>query len=155
MDHLYLCIALLQTLYPESWNDRIEKKMPDRISTCISVMDLAVEMDAPPNLAAAVAWHESGFNASAVSKAGARGPMQVLPKYWCPNKKLEGCDLLVEGIRALKVYLAKYKDEKEALCHYNAGNKCTKQSRYYARRVLSTKRRLTYIEHHIESIVFE
>ena len=144
-------MCLLQSIYPDSWNDRIENKMHDRISVCISVMDAAVELNAPPNLSAAVAFHESKFNSSVVSKAGARGPMQVLPKYWCPDGKLKGCDLLREGIHALKVYLAKYDDEKEALCHYNAGNKCTKQSRYYARRVLSTRKRLAYIE----SIVFE
>ena len=151
MEHLYLCICLLQSFYSDSWNTRVEREIPDRISVCISVMDAAVEVGAPPNLAAAVAWHESRFNDTAVSRAGAQGPMQVLPKYWCPDGKLKDCDLLREGIRALSVYLAKYEDEKEALCHYNAGNKCTKQSRYYARTVLKTRNRLAYIE----SLIFD
>jgi soluble lytic murein transglycosylase-like protein len=33
-------------------------------------------------LARAVSWQESGFQAGLVSSAGARGPMQVLPSTW-------------------------------------------------------------------------
>jgi LysM repeat protein len=36
----------------------------------------------PPDLAAAVAWQESGFNNGFVSAANARGVMQILPGTW-------------------------------------------------------------------------
>jgi soluble lytic murein transglycosylase-like protein len=36
----------------------------------------------PPDLAAAVAWQESGFNNGLVSAANARGVMQILPGTW-------------------------------------------------------------------------
>ena len=82
-----------------------------------------------------------------MSKAGARGAMQVLPKYWCPDGKLDGCDLVREGVRSLGVYLKKYGgDEKEALCHYNSGNKCTRKSRNYSKRVIRAKKRLDFLE---------
>lgn len=144
-----MCLCLLQGLYSytsDSWNEKIEREIPDKILVCVSILDAAVEMSVPPNLAVAVAWHESKFNNAAVSKAGAHGAMQVLPKYWCPDGKLEGCALIKEGVRSLGVYLEKYKDKKEALCHYNAGNKCTRRSKTYSKRVLRTKNRLDYIE---------
>lgn len=150
MDTMVMCLCLLQALYSDtsdSWNEKIAQDIPDRISVCVSVLDAAVEMSVPPNLAAAVAWRESKFNNAAVSKAGARGAMQVLPKYWCPDGKLDGCDLVREGVRSLGVYLKKYGgDEKDALCHYNSGNKCTRKSRNYSKRVIRAKKRLDFLE---------
>ena len=43
------------------------------------VSSIASQHGVPPSLAAAIAHQESGFNNSAVSPAGARGVMQVLP----------------------------------------------------------------------------
>jgi len=149
MENIVMCLCLLQALYSDtsdSWNKKIELEIPNKISVCVSVLDSAAEMSVPPNLAAAVAWHESKFNNDAVSKAGARGAMQILPTYWCPDGKLKGCDLIKEGVKSLGVYLEKYKDKKEALCHYNAGNKCTRRSKNYSKRVLRTRNRLDYIE---------
>ena len=149
MDSIILCLFILQPMYSdssESWNEKVELQMPDRISVCVSVMEEADRQGVPPNLSAAVAWHESKFNADAVSKAGAVGPLQILPRYWCPLKKLKDCDLVVEGVSALKVYIEKYDNYKKALCHYNSGNKCSNRSKTYARRVLITFNRLNYIE---------
>ena len=125
MDSIVLCLCLLQALYSdssESWNEKVESEIPGRLSVCVSVLDTAEELGVPSHLAVAVAWHESKFNADAVSKAGAVGPMQILPKYWCPDKK-KNCDFLVAGIKALGKFLKKYPDHKDALCHYNSGIK--------------------------------
>ena len=43
---------------------------------------VAVEHGVAPDLAAALAWQESGFNNTLVSSANARGVMQVLPGTW-------------------------------------------------------------------------
>ena len=149
MENLVLCLSLLQALYSvtsDSWNKKVEVEIPNKLSVCVTVSDTAAEMSVPPNLAVAVAWHESKFNNEVVSKAGARGAMQILPTYWCPDGKLESCDLIREGVRSLGVYLEKYGVEKEALCHYNSGNKCTRKSKNYSKRVIRTKNRLDYIE---------
>ena len=153
-----ICLVLLQGLYSESsdsWNKKVELSLDGRMESCMRVLDEAEKASVSPILAASVAWHESKFNKDAVSKAGARGALQVLPKYWCPDGKLKGCDLTKEGIRALKVYLDKYTVEKEALCHYNSGNKCNKKSRYYAKRVIRTKNRLDYVWWWLESMLFD
>ena len=46
------------------------------------VKQVAAGHGIPPDLAAAVAWQESGFNNAAVSSANARGVMQILPGTW-------------------------------------------------------------------------
>ena len=43
---------------------------------------VAAEHGVSPVLASSVAWQESGFNNAAVSSAGARGVMQVMPGTW-------------------------------------------------------------------------
>jgi soluble lytic murein transglycosylase-like protein len=43
---------------------------------------VAASHGVPPDLAAAVAWQESGFNNGLVSAANARGVMQILPGTW-------------------------------------------------------------------------
>jgi LysM repeat protein len=50
--------------------------------TADRVRALAAEHGAPPSLAAAIAWQESGFNNAMVSTANARGVMQVMPGTW-------------------------------------------------------------------------
>ena len=53
MDHMVMCLCLLQGLYSDtsdSWNEKIEQDIPDRMSVCVSVLDAAVEMSVPPNL---------------------------------------------------------------------------------------------------------
>ena len=153
-----ICLVLLQGLYSDtsaSWNKKIEQTLDARMEACIEVIEDAQEEGVCPLLASSVAWHESKFNKDAVSSVGARGVLQVLPKYWCPDKKWRGCDLTREGIKALKVYLNKYESEKEALCHYNSGNKCNKKSRYYAKKVLVTKNRLDYVWWWVRSMIFD
>lgn len=46
------------------------------------IAQIAAEHGVPGDLAAAIAWQESGFSNAAVSPAGATGVMQVVPSTW-------------------------------------------------------------------------
>lgn len=46
------------------------------------IAQIAAEHGVPGDLAAAIAWQESGFSNGVVSPAGATGVMQVLPSTW-------------------------------------------------------------------------
>jgi len=54
---------------------------PARV-TAEQIGTVASSHGVPPDLAAAVAWQESGFNNGFVSAANARGVMQILPGTW-------------------------------------------------------------------------
>ena len=111
-----------------------------RAWTCLDVAREARAQGVEPTLAVAVAWHESRFDAVAESSMGARGPMQAIPRWWCPRGTAEGCDLTAAGVSALRSYLAQH-GEGRGLCHYNAGNKCGHRGRRYAASVLARARR--------------
>jgi LysM repeat protein len=50
--------------------------------TATDVQNVAAAHGVSPSLAAAIAWQESGFNNGMVSRANARGVMQVMPGTW-------------------------------------------------------------------------
>lgn len=108
-----------------------------RSETCQNVVVEASRQGVDPVLAASVAWNESAFIKSAVSRAGAVGPMQVLPRFWCKSKD---CDLVEAGVRALKYYTEKY-GTNDGLCAYYSGKKCTKETSKYKDSVLRTSER--------------
>ncbi len=54
---------------------------PQRV-TAGQIGSIAAANGVPPSLAQAIGWQESGFNNDAVSPAGARGVMQILPGTW-------------------------------------------------------------------------
>ena len=112
-----------------------------RAWTCLDVSREARAQGVEPTLAVAVAWHESRFDAVAESSMGARGPMQVIPRWWCPRGTAEGCDLTAAGVAALRSYLAQHDGPAAGLCAYNAGNKCGPRGRRYAEAVLASARR--------------
>ena len=91
-------------------------------------------------VAVALAYTESRYSTRAVSRAGALGPLQVLPQWHCPGRKAKGCDLVEAGVKALarygRLYAHKPGGWHTALCHWNAGNRCTKRGRWFARRVM-------------------
>ena len=73
---------------------------------------------------------ESGFNAAAVSSAGAQGLMQIMPatgkdlNLFDPFDPMENIDA---GIRYLKYLLDTFPDKRLAVAAYNAGPNAVKK----------------------------
>jgi soluble lytic murein transglycosylase-like protein len=109
---------------------------------CVEVVVKADAEQMDRHVAIAIAWFESRFTPTAVSSEGAVGTMQVIPRWACPNRRKQGCDLVAAGVHAYLAWLRRYKEPRLALCHYNSGNVCTGSSRAYARRVLDLAERL-------------
>ncbi|MCW8914778.1 MAG: lytic transglycosylase domain-containing protein [Magnetovibrio sp.] len=92
------------------------------------VVETALDNQVPPSLALAVAKVESNFDARALSPAGARGVMQIMPKtakedFDVNSDKLWDAQTNVDlGIRFLKQLHNMYGQRWElALSHYNGG----------------------------------
>lgn len=102
---------------------------------CQEVALAARAAGVPARLAVTLAWSESRFQVGAVSPVGAQGPLQVLPRYWCPGGRAEGCDLTMAGTMALRQLFDAHGLER-GLCHYASGNVCTQQALKYARFVI-------------------
>ena len=139
MSYLQVYIACLTAVGWMSPAQQTEK----RFQTCLAVGIVAEVEDVDATLAIALSFTESRFNADAVSSRGARGPLQIVPRFHCPGGKAEGCDLITAGLRAMKKYRKKYKSWPEALCHWASGNKCYRRSRRFARVVLKRRRALS------------
>lgn len=112
-----------------------EGRLETMQSACVEVADKAREQGMDRYLALAMAWEESRFTPTAVSPEGAIGTMQVIPRWACPNRTRQGCDLVAAGVRAYLSWLSRYREPSLALCHYNSGNRCNDRSRAYAARV--------------------
>jgi soluble lytic murein transglycosylase-like protein len=107
----------------------------ERLETCSAVAKEAKAQGVDPKLAISVAWMESRFYSNAKNKkSGAIGPMQILPHYWCPNKKGEfsihkkdgvskGCNSLKQGIYALGYYVRTRSSITKALASYGYTSK--------------------------------
>tara|TARA_B100001173_G_scaffold305287_1_gene310478 strand:+ start:2109 stop:2537 length:429 start_codon:yes stop_codon:yes gene_type:complete len=96
------------------------KNITERVSVCVDVVNEAQRQNVEPALAVAVAWRESALTRDAVSSAGAVGPMQVMPRFWCKSKS---CNYIEAGVRALKYYTKRY-GEQGGLCAYLSGRPC-------------------------------
>ena len=66
---------------PEAVPDAVPYATPGHV-TAGQIGQIAVDHGVPGDLAAALAWQESGFNNGVVSPANARGVMQILPGTW-------------------------------------------------------------------------
>jgi hypothetical protein len=89
----------------------------------------AIKQDVPVSLAMAVARVESNFNARAISHAGARGVMQIMPRtaeldLGVSRYALYDAETNIEaGIRFLKHLIKVYDGRVDiALSHYNGGS---------------------------------
>lgn len=94
-----------------------------------------------PTLILSLMYVESRFNKNAVSRSGACGLMQLIPKW--NKERINGklvrhsCRNIMEprrnirlGVAALKRWLESIGSLDRALCGYNAGNVCRKKIKY-------------------------
>jgi len=102
-----------------------------------------------PELVLSLMWSESRFQPNTVSRVGACGMMQIIPK-WSDNKtcaQLQIPDInIAEGVRQLRFWIDDYGKGslEKGLCAYAAGYKCkdsTKAVRY-ARNVIKRSSKL-------------
>ena len=127
-----LCYAfLIEAGHPE-------KKLEPRRAVCVDVAKEADSQGVDPLLAISVANVEGGFRRRIKSSAGALGPMQVIPRFWC---KKTPCDLIKAGVYALRTYTKLY-GESEGLCRYVSGRRCSgaKSRQRYRDKVLRFKK---------------
>jgi len=163
VDEVVLVCVLAMAELVGAYGGNMPQKPPtyaERFDVCVAVGRKAAELEwdggglySAVTVAVAVAQEESAFT-SPLSKAGAMGPMQIIPRYHCPGPDgvvapskrrgvVEGCDLVDAGVKALRWFWLRYdRDWSQALCHYNSGTKCGSGSRRYAKRVLRRHRRL-------------
>jgi soluble lytic murein transglycosylase-like protein len=113
------------------------------------VSNLCAKYNVEKKLVMAVIDVESGFNAGAVSSAGARGMMQIMPET---GKDLDLVDPfnpsenIDAGIRYLRYLLDTFPDKRLAVAAYNAGPNAVKkyggippyaETQNYVRKVLA------------------
>lgn len=109
----------------------------------------------PVALFTALVWQESGFNATARSRSGARGLTQLMPatgrslgvtKPYDPLQNLNG------GARYLRAQLVAFRSKRLALAAYNAGPGAVRrhrgvppyrETRAYVTRILAVEKQLT------------
>ncbi|AMD93195.1 hypothetical protein AXF15_08835 [Desulfomicrobium orale DSM 12838] len=105
-----------------------EKKSIKEVQSIVS--RLCEKYGVEKSLVMAVIDVESGFNAAAVSSAGAQGLMQIMPatgkdlNLSDPFDPMENIDA---GIRYLKYLLDTFPDKRLAVAAYNAGPNAVKK----------------------------
>jgi hypothetical protein len=99
----------------------------------------------PPSLALAIAKVESNFDHQALSHAGAKGVMQIMPRtaeqvFGVPRSRLFEPDVNIQlGVKFIKKLLKRYDGRLDiALSHYNGGSGV--KSRHGEFRVMPTTR---------------
>ena len=88
------------------------------------IQDAASRHDVDPKLIKAVIRTESNFNPSAVSRAGAKGLMQIMDfnsRAMGVTNPFDPAQNIDAGARILKGQIARYGDLSKALAAYNAG----------------------------------
>jgi len=136
MNMWFVCLIAMTGLSSQA-------RTQERLETCFEVAVQAEANGFDPVVLVSLAYEESRFHRAAVSNVGAQGPMQVMPKFFCPHGRVDGCNLIAAGIRAWRAYHRRYKGElREVLCHYAAGRVCNQRSRGYAHRIQQRVRRI-------------
>lgn len=138
------------------------------------VVELAEKYDIKPEIIVSMVYHESNWNPKVVSRAGACGLTQVIPR-WTKSPKLTCRQLKEDPALSLRAGVAmldklltskKYADGniKIALCAYNAGysncrsHRTARRSNRYGRGILRTaekfKGKMLLFEDDLEAEVF-
>lgn len=149
MEAIVLCLAAY------SFDATDDKTQWSNVCTNIgSVIRHSNENNIEPEALMALSWHETRWRNKLVSKAGACGIVQVIPKYTVPRvtcRELQDNNVGFKyGAIALRNWLD-YSNNKlsRAFCHYNSGNTCFKRARIYARHVKRSYRRLRKLSNEI------
>ena len=122
-----LALLLAAFVFLSGWSDSVAATV-DSVAIQRLVITEAMATRVPPSLALAVARVESAFNPSAVSSAGARGVMQIMPKtardeFGVSADELWDARLNVQlGIDFLEQLYDRYGRWDLALSHYNGGS---------------------------------
>jgi len=129
---LIMCLALLQ--------GHTVKDRPESLAVCVAVGEGAEARGISPALPIALAYHESTLTWSAVSRVGALGPMQVMPRYIrCDGSRQ--C-LVSAGLDMFEYWKGRYPNPVDTIAHYNGGNKPGKRSYSWARAVVRLSRKI-------------
>lgn len=110
-----LCLSILAVFPAERFPDHNRA-----FHECYLVGVEAAKNEAPVEVALSLAYHESNFDPGVVSPSGARGSLQVIPRWHCPGYRtckrelgwracLEECDFRASGIDALNAFLLKHR----------------------------------------------
>tara|TARA_R110000851_G_scaffold140684_2_gene278123 strand:- start:2364 stop:2876 length:513 start_codon:yes stop_codon:yes gene_type:complete len=154
LDEIALICLLAMAEMVSSYGGNIPPGHDEKAVVCLEVARAADDMELPIALVVSVAYEESKFERELTSKAGAKGPLQIIPRYHCPSPEgehkphkrrgtLQGCDLVRDGVKAVKWFWETYDfDWPRALAHYNSGEKVYSSSRAYARRIQRRARRI-------------
>lgn len=129
---------------------RIVRVLPDRLEVCEEIGAEAILQGVPVELAISLCWHESRFSKTAISRAGARGPCQVLPKYADCVAEARPCDWIEEGVlmmvrwarRAFRIKGRRHVRDLDMLAMYHGGHSPPDQSYAYARKIMKMTKRL-------------
>ena len=115
------------------------------------IVRTAKKYDLRPTFVAQVIAAESEFNPRAVSRCGARGLMQIMPKYHKLRDYHDPAENLDYGCRYLKAQIDQFGSESLALAAYNAGPEKVRkykgippyrETQRYVRRVLNGEKKL-------------
>ncbi len=94
----------------------------------------------------AVAYWETGLDALARGPAGEVGPIQVMPRHFCPGGEADGCDGLTAGLRRMDELAEQFADsdhpQYDILCHYHGGTSCSDGEMDYAADIRSVMTRI-------------
>lgn len=118
---------------------------PDRheaYNVCELVVVESERANVDPALAVALAHHESGLRRFVVSRVGALGPLQVIPKYYPKDMPRNTRGMVRAGLTILKFRLQTNTTELDAIAKYNGGNRPGKRSYRWAKSVIRLTRKL-------------
>ena len=116
---------------------------PEAFTVCEMIVEESEAQGVDPGLAVALGHHESGLRRFVVSKVGAVGPLQVLPKYYPKRCGIDVRGQVKAGIIMLKSALKRAKgDEVLAVARYNSGNRPGQRAFRWSRSVISLAQKL-------------
>jgi hypothetical protein len=140
----------------------------DTVDIQQQVIAEAKRQNISPSLALAIAKVESNFNPRAISHAGAKGVMQIMPRtaeqaFGVNRSSLFEPDVNIElGVKFIKKLLERYDDRLDiALSHYNGGSgvknrhgelRVMPATRDYVNKVLATQQDFL---HHDKQTLFD